>query len=1569
VTDTGNHCDDCATLVTLPFPVSLYGVAYTTANVESDGNFQFTTSNGIYVNTCLPANPAQFGPTIFPDWYDQNTACTGTGIYSTVTGTAPNRVLYYEYRDGDFPSCAARDYELVFYENNPNAFSIIYAANVNGGNPGTVGVQNADGTLFTQYECNTGGTLTGGLMLTYTLQPCGTPTPTPTPTPTCTPIWSAGPNMPSVGVRLVGVYFPANGKFYGMGGRSADTAGSDFTHPFEYDPATNAWTTKAATYADNQVNNMACGVVTVSGTDYIYCVGGSAAGQATATARVFFYNPVTDTLTSLTAADNWPGDAAGTILPGGFAVTGNKLYILGGFNIGVGSTNQTWQFDATAGVGAKWTQMVNTPVAVMYAATTAIGGIIYVGGASDFSGGAVIDTTNSFSFNPATNTTGAILAIPRATGETRALNFNGKMLVMGGGRVAPNPSNEVDIYDPGTNTWTTGAPVPAFMTARRNFPTDTDGTQRIWLSGGYAPTAPTALMEIFQCPSPTPTPTATPTATPTSTATPTATATSTPTPTAIPTATPTATVIPTATPTPTCMPGGFHVLIVEADGGTQANTLRTDLLAEGASVVDFFEAGSGTPTLGQLLTYQIVVPFSNFGYADQVTLGNNLADYLDAGGVVVAFNFDWFGGSQSIAGRWLTGNYTPFDNPGSGNFSNGTLGSCTFSPLCNGVTTLNAFFREIMTVASGATLAATWNDGTPLIAYKGRAVAVSAYVGDSAGMWSGQFARVIMNAGRYLLPCGTPTPTPTATPTAAGTATPTPTCTAGGTPGPWTQAAPVAVDHYGGFMDSDGTFAYEGGGYSFSAGDNINEFGRFDPVANAWIPLAPVPDLNNGEASGVYAPNVNKLFVFGGDRASTGTVVNTTRIYDIATGVWSTGAVMPDVRAFMGSGYYNGKIYLVGGYTTGNVDPSFGQVWEYDPVLNTWNTSRASMPITMGGPGFGIVNGHIYIAGGRNLANTNLNTLYDYDIGADTWTQRANLPTGINVPGSAVIGGKLWVFGGGNPFLGSAVSIKSNDMGVRRPDTTNILQVYDPATNTWTSGPALNQQRSFPAGTHVGNTAVAVGGYTGTGTTASVEINVTTGGCGTPTPTPTAAGSPTATPTCMPGGTPGPWTQGTPYPTTIVRYGFAQTATHFYVFGGVSDGTRVNNVNRMDIATGAWQSRAPMPFTSEAPTCGLMASTGIVYCTEGDTGSGFAAYDIATDTWTSLASIPGGNHYGSASGAFNGKVFVAGGTTAFTSAVQVYDVASNTWSAGTAAPNDFLLAGYQEVGQFLYVVGGFEASGPNKVAGAQSSVLSRGLQPKLPVPMANNTTTWRLDMSSAPGVWSVGPAFSEARADFGLAYDAGTNTLYAMGGDATGGGFFDSTNLVDELSLASWPGGSWMASPPDLLLPNRQANQAGFNGAGQIWSVGGIVGQTFQFLAEVERRTNGGVPCGTPTPTPTATATATATPTATATATATPTATATATATPTATATATPTATATATPTPTNTPRPTPTPRPRPTPPPPPPAPGYCFLDNSSCSGVPNLVQSTCFDCLVTHNGMSWQDGSGCHTTCPSPTP
>jgi hypothetical protein len=322
------------------------------------------------------------------------------------------------------------------------------------------------------------------------------------------------------------------------------------------------------------------------------------------------------------------------------------------------------------------------------------------------------------------------------------------------------------------------------------------------------------------------------------------------------------------------------------------------------------------------------------------------------------------------------------------------------------------------------------------------------------------------------------------------------------------------------------------------------------------------------------------------------------------------------------------------------------------------------------------------------------------------------------------------------------------------------------------------------------------------GATLTNGLDVTYSSATTPTPPPTPS-------PC------GSWFNTTAsYPITDVRYGFAQAnvggTNYFYVFGGVSNGTRVNNVNRYNLTTGLWEARAPMPFTSEAPTCALMASTGIVYCAEGDTGTHFSSYNLATDTWTTLANTPNStDDYGSASGAFNGEVFLVGGTTSFVSNVWVYDVAGNTWAPGTVAPDPFLLAGYQQVGQYLYLTGGWTGGGPT------------GL-----------TTTRRLDMTSAPGTWSNGPAFTYGRSDFGLAYDPRTDKLYALGGDLQGGGFFDSTNEVDELDIKVWPGGVWQASPSNLPAPNHQANQAGFNGDGLIWSTGGIDGTTFTFLSD-----------------------------------------------------------------------------------------------------------------------------------------
>ena len=71
---------------------------------------------------------------------------------------------------------------------------------------------------------------------------------------------------------------------------------------------------------------------------------------------------------------------------------------------------------------------------------------------------------------------------------------------------------------------------------------------------------------------------------------------------------------------------------------------------------------AGTPTLAQLQAYQIVVPYSNFPFFDADTLGNNLADYVDGGGVVVQYGFSHLGPGEpyGINGRWLSGNYNPY---------------------------------------------------------------------------------------------------------------------------------------------------------------------------------------------------------------------------------------------------------------------------------------------------------------------------------------------------------------------------------------------------------------------------------------------------------------------------------------------------------------------------------------------------------------------------------------------------------------------------------------------------------------------------------------------------------------------------------------------------------------------------------------------------------------------------------------------------------------------------------------------------------------------------------------------
>ena len=86
---------------------------------------------------------------------------------------------------------------------------------------------------------------------------------------------------------------------------------------------------------------------------------------------------------------------------------------------------------------------------------------------------------------------------------------------------------------------------------------------------------------------------------------------------------------------------------------------------------------------------------------------------------------------------------------------------------------------------------------------------------------------------------------------------------------------------------------------------------------------------------------------------------------------------------------------------------------------------------------------------------------------------------GAGSPGGAVVNGKLWVIGGA--LIGSG-------------HFCDNTQIYDPVTNSWSNGPALNTARSFADAVTLnvvgGQMPIIVGGYTPSISLSSVEANL-----------------------------------------------------------------------------------------------------------------------------------------------------------------------------------------------------------------------------------------------------------------------------------------------------------------------------------------------------------------------------------------------------------------------------------------------------------------------------------------------
>jgi hypothetical protein len=297
---------------------------------------------------------------------------------------------------------------------------------------------------------------------------------------------------------------------------------------------------------------------------------------------------------------------------------------------------------------------------------------------------------------------------------------------------------------------------------------------------------------------------------------------------------------------------------------------------------------------------------------------------------------------------------------------------------------------------------------------------------------------------------------------------------------------------------SNGANIYAFGGNTAGGAQHAEAY-RYDPIANTWTALASMTTGPDYLFHAEYGGN-GKIYVMGGENGGT-----LNRIYDITTNTWSAGAPVPECVLDHGHAYYNGKVYVIGGWACGAASSA---VYAYDVASNTWSAPLAPLPQTELNMATVAINGKIYVANGLYCHDQppgcdTVNNLFIYDIAGNSWTSGPPSPLASEYPAGTAIGGKLYMIGGAG---------------------TNTY-LYDPVANSWSSGPSLLIPRYFAdAATALlpaVQTAVVVGGHNQGFSLNSVETS-SLGACSSPTPTATPTGTVTATPTPTPTTTPTP---------------------------------------------------------------------------------------------------------------------------------------------------------------------------------------------------------------------------------------------------------------------------------------------------------------------------------------------------------------------------------------------------------------------------------------------------------------
>jgi N-acetylneuraminic acid mutarotase len=309
----------------------------------------------------------------------------------------------------------------------------------------------------------------------------------------------------------------------------------------------------------------------------------------------------------------------------------------------------------------------------------------------------------------------------------------------------------------------------------------------------------------------------------------------------------------------------------------------------------------------------------------------------------------------------------------------------------------------------------------------------------------------------------------------------------------WEYRREVTVDNPGGtaltdyqvLVTLDGSFDFskanaDGSDIRLTASDGITlipfwiEEWIDGTQATIWMNVPSIPT----SGTTVYLYYGNDLATSASNGASTFEFFDDFESWIQTSAAWSEKQLLPTPKADLTCAVYDGKLYAIGGYNT-NSSNALNENYEYDPVLDAW-TTKAAMPTARWGPVAVEFNGKIYVFGGQLSSGGGTSKNEVYDPVADTWdVTKANMPTGLAAQGLMAVrlGDKIHLFyqyahyeydpatdtyttltNVPTPRTWSTVGVVNNKIYIiggysygSPGGATNVNEMYDPTTNTWTT--------------------------------------------------------------------------------------------------------------------------------------------------------------------------------------------------------------------------------------------------------------------------------------------------------------------------------------------------------------------------------------------------------------------------------------------------------------------------------------------------------------------------------------